>query len=472
MKTDYDVIILGSGPAGFSCSIQSAKLDKRVLVIEANDKYLGGAWINTGTVPSKSLREAANIIFKYNRQLGQNYKNKPYAGYLMEDLLQFKDKVQENENKEVKRNLIENNVHTARGYGKILDEHTVEVTDYLGKEKTYSTEYILISTGSHSIAPQKFTIDNDKIFDINSIFSINHVPRRLVIVGSGVNAIEFATTFAAMGTHVSILNENKVHLGFLDKDVKSELNQVIEHFNIYLYNNSVIESILFNPIRNCTEVRFMTGSNEFKVIESEHVLYLGGRVPNTRSIGLDNVNVGLNENGYIRVDENYCSSVSSIYAAGDVIGFPSLASASFTQGRLAACHMFNSSSFKSPANIPFGIYSIPEISSIGLTEQEAQNAGMDYSIGRAYFKNLTRANINNMSYGILKLIFETKSLKLIGVHILGEHACDLIHLGQSVLSLGGDINYFVNQVFNYPTYTEAYKAAAFNGLNQLNQINP
>ncbi len=467
MKTDYDIIILGSGPAGFSCAIQSAKYGKKVLVVEANDKYLGGAWINTGTVPSKTLREAANIIFKYNRQLQTRLSRKPYEGYLMEDLLQFKDKVQENENKEIKRNLIENNVHTSRGFGKIIDKNTVEITDSNGSKQTLTSRYILISTGSHATDPTKFEIDNDKIFDSISIFTLNHVPRRLVIVGSGVNAIEFATTFAAMGTHVTILNSNKMHLPFLDLDIKKELNRVLDDFGIYLYNNSDIESIEFNPLRNCTEVRFTSNEQKLKVIESEHVLYLGGRVPNTKNIGLTNANIALDEYGYIQVDENYKTNIDSVYASGDVIGFPALASVSFTQGRLAACHMFNRSSLKSPANIPFGIYSIPEISSIGLTEQEAKQNGIDCSVGRAYFKNLTRADINNMSYGILKLVFETQTQKLLGVHILGENACDLIHIGQSVLTFGGDVHYFVNQVFNYPTFTEAYKIAAFNGLNHL-----
>lgn len=467
MKTDYDIIILGSGPAGFSCAIQSAKFEKRVLVVEANDKYLGGAWINTGTVPSKTLREAANIIFKYDRQLPKNGSHKPYEGYLMEDLLQFKDKVQENENKEIKRNLIENNIHTARGFGKIADKNTVEITDTNGSKKTLTGHYILISTGSHPTAPSNFRIDKDKIFDSTSIFTINHVPRRLVIAGSGVNAIEFATTFAAMGTHVTILNENKVHLPFLDRDIKKELNRVLEDFGINLYNNSLIESIEFNPLRNCTEVRFTTDGGKQKVVESEHVLYLGGRIPNTKDIGLSGPGVALDDYGYIRVDENFKTNVDSIYAAGDVIGFPALASVSFTQGRLAACQMFNRSSLKSPVNIPFGIYSIPEISSIGLTEEEAKNNGIDCSVGRARFTNLTKADINNMSYGLLKLVFETKTQKLLGVHILGENACELIHIGQSVLNFKGDIHYFVNQVFNYPTFTEAYKIAAFNGLNHL-----
>lgn len=470
MNADYDVIILGSGPAGFSCAMQASKFGKRVLIVEQNEKFLGGAWVNTGTVPSKILREAANTIYRYNKQFAQHRLNKSYEHYLMHDLISLKNKVQVDENKNIKRSLLKNQVTTIRGEGYLLDDHTVEITEMNGEKQTYTSHFIMISTGSRSSSPKKFKIDNNKIFDSNSITKINHIPRRLVIVGSGIDAIEYATTFAALGTNVNLLNEDEHYVMFLDNEIRNELNNVFDKLSIYVHHLVNIKDIHFNPLRNYTEVQFTKeSSDELMVIETEHVLYLGGRIPNTQHIGVENADIHLNKGGFIPIDENYKTSNDSIYAAGDVTGFPALASVSFSQGRLAACHMFDIPVGDSPANIPFGIYSIPEISSIGLTEAEAKAEGINYSVGRCYFKDITQANIDNIDIGLLKIVFNNETLQLLGVHIIGENACDLIHLGKVVMDLDSDINYFIDQVFNYPTYAEAFKNAAFNGINQLNK---
>ncbi|HKJ47334.1 MAG TPA: Si-specific NAD(P)(+) transhydrogenase [Balneolales bacterium] len=468
MSRDYDVIILGSGPAGFSCAMQSSKFGKRVLLVEQNERYLGGAWINTGTVPSKILREAANTIFKYNRKFSSDDSGPSFEHYLMEDLLKFKNKVQLNENEVLKRSLEKNKVQTIRGTGLIIDEHSIEVKDHTGNKKTFTTDFILVSTGSKPASPKKFKIDHTKIFDSSSIIKINHIPRRLVILGSGINAIEYATIFAAMGTNVTLLNENDHYLSFLDNEIRHELNTILDTLGIYVHHKVEVRDVRFNPLRNYTEIRYnIEDDEELNVIETEQVLYLGGHVPNTQGIGLSDVSISTDENGFIPVDEHYKTKVDSIYAGGDVNGFPAFASVSFSQGRLAACNMFNIPVDQAPINMPFGIYSIPEIASIGLTEKEAQKENLDYAVGKTTFSELTRANINNFDVGMLKLVFETDSLKLLGVHIIGEHACDLIHVSQAVMNYGGNINYFINQVFNYPTYAEAYKNAAFNGINGL-----
>jgi len=469
MDRDYDVIIIGSGPAGFSCAMQSSKFDKKALVIESHEKYLGGTWINTGTVPSKALREAAKIILDFNTQFGDEESKKAYERFRMADLLQYKDEILEKENLRTKNDLIKNEVDVVRGFGKILDDHTVEVETHIGTTQEYTADYILVCTGSSPVEPENFEIDHNKILDYRSILNITHIPRRLVILGTGVNAIEYATTFAALGTRVSILGERNDYLTFLDHEIKEQLKEVLANKNIQIRTGIHVESVDFNPLSTSTEVRFCNkeGDTRLQVIETEHVLYLEGGKPNTENIGLENVPVTKTEVGFIKVDENFRTDSESIYAAGDVIGFPRLASASFSQGRLAACNMFGIPSLDTPDIIPYGIYTIPEISNIGLTEQEAINKGLDVTVGRAYFKNNAKADMTNQAEGLLKLVFDTETLKLLGVHIIGDQASNLIHLGQAVISFEGDVRYFIQHVMNYPTLSEAYKIAAFNGVNRV-----
>lgn len=470
MSTVFDVIILGSGPAGFSCAMQCSKFDKKVLIVEADPQHLGGAWINSGTVPSKSLREAASVISKYANEFGRD-KRKPYEKFPMAELLRYKQQIQQYENDELKRNLDKNEIEIARGKGVIVDKNTVEVTGADGKSTTFATSFILVSTGSRPLVPDHIHVDHRTVIDNISLLNLDHVPRRISIIGSGINAVEYATIFASLGSKVTILNERTQFLAFLDDELHEELDVILENKGIIVYNEARVTGVAKNDIRNCTEVRFEQGESDLPhVIETEHILHLGLRKPNTEGLGLENVGVKLDEQGYIRVDgRHYQTTSANIYAAGDVVGFPGLASASFSQGRLAACHMFDVPTGEMSSDIPYGIYSIPEISSIGLTEQDAQKSEVDYTVGRAYYRNLAKGSIANNRDGLLKVVFDTKTLRLLGIHIIGEAACDLIHIGQTVMALGGDIRYFVNHVFNYPTYAEAYRIAAFNGLNRVSK---
>ncbi|MDZ7658366.1 Si-specific NAD(P)(+) transhydrogenase [Fodinibius sp.] len=469
MSRDYDIIIIGTGPAGFSCAMQSSKFDKNVLVVESHKKYLGGTWINTGTVPSKALREAAKNILDFNEQFGDHEHKKPYERFKMGDLLQYKQEILEKENQKVKNDLIKNKVDVARGFGSLKDKHTVEVETHIGSTETYTADYVLISTGSSPIPPQNFEVDNDKVLDYKSILEITHIPRRLVVIGSGVNAIEYATIFAALGTRVTLLSGKKDYLTFLDHEIKKHLQDSLKQKGITIKKNVSVEDVSFSALRNYTEVKFRSKSEDkrLQVIETEHVLFMGGRKPNIEGLNLDTVGVETDDRNFIVTDDSYKTNVDNIYAAGDVIGFPRLASASFSQGRLAACNMFGIPTLEVPDQIPYGIYAIPEISNIGITEQDAEEMGLDITVGRAYFKNIAKGNMSNNSNGMLKLVFSTNSLKLLGVHILGADAANLIHLGQSVMSYDGDIRYFINHVMNYPTLSEAYRIAAFNGVNRV-----
>lgn len=469
MSHDYDVIIVGSGPAGYSCAMQTSKFHKKVLVVEAHDQFLGGTWINSGTVPSKALRESANTIKKFDTQFGSEESRKPYSRFKMEDLLQYKNEVLEQENRKVKNDLIKNEVDVARGFGRIAGEHTIEVETPIGTKEEYTGENILLCTGSSPITPTKFEVDQDKVLDYKSIFELSHIPKRLAIIGIGVNALEYATTFAALGTRVTMLSENLEHLTFLDHEVQEHLDQALADEGITIKKGVEVEAVDYNSIRTCVEVRFrnLEGDKRMQVIETEHALYMGGSKPNTADLGLENVGLSTDEQGYISVNDSYQTDVKSIYAAGDIIGFPRLASASFTQGRLAACNMFGIPAKDIPQEIPFGIYTLPEISYIGLTEQQAIDQGLDVTVGRAYFKNIAKADMMGDPKGILKLVFDTNTFKLHGVHIIGDQACNLLHLGQSVMALDGDIRYFIQNVMNYPTLSEAYRRAAFNGVNRV-----
>lgn len=469
MSFDYDVIILGSGPAGFSCAMQSSKFDKTVLIVEANEETLGGTWINSGTVPSKALREAAKSIQKFHKQFGDERGRKPYERFKMDDLLQYKRSILDSKNQKVKSDIIKNEIDTERGFGKLLDEHTVEVKDSSGQVNTYTAKNILISTGSKFDDPGVFSVDHNSVLDYTSILNLTHIPRRLVIVGEGVISFEFATIFSALGTRVTLLAEGDEILPFLDSEIKQELMSIVDSSTIQLFKSVAIQHVASNKLRTCTEVGFKSDNDpgRLQVVETEHVLFIGGTTPNTRNIGLDTVGIDTDDKGFIEVNDHYQSSVGNIFAAGDVIGFPAQASVSFVQGRLAACSMFDQKPNAINESIPYGIYSIPEISSIGLTEEDATNRGIDVTVGRSYYNNLTQADINHVENGLLKLVFKTDDLKLVGVHILGEQAADLIHLGQSVMTNGGTIRYFLEHVLNYPTYTEAYRVAAFNGLNRV-----
>jgi NAD(P) transhydrogenase len=468
MAFDYDVIILGSGPAGFSCAMQSTKFDKKVLMVEADNENIGGTWLNKGTVPSKALREAADLIHSFHSQFGDEKGRKPFERFRMEDLMHYKKTILESKNKKVKTDLIKNEVDTARGFGKIIDEHTVEVKDQLNKTSTFTAKNILIATGSSPKSPKNFEINHKSILDYDSILDLTHIPRRLVIVGSGIIAFEFATVFAALGTRITILSDTDDMLPFLDREIKDQLLKILKKKNIQIFKEAAVERVGANELRTCMEVAFKLKSTErLHVSETDHVLYIGGKIPNSSDIGIDKLKVKLQKDGFIEVNKNYETAVPNIYAVGDVIGEHSSAAVSFVQGRMAACNMFDMRNDSLGADIPYGIYSIPEISAIGLTELQAEELGIDVTVGRAYFDNLTQADIKQETDGVLKLVFRTDNLKLIGVHIIGSQATDLIHLGQSIMATGGTIKYFIENVLNYPTYTEAYRIAAFNGVNRV-----
>lgn len=469
MSYDFDVIVIGSGPAGYSCSMQAAKYGKRVLVIEASLNEFGGAWINTGTVPSKALREAAYTIYKFHRFIHSD--KKPYQEYKLTDLLKFKDDVLNHENKSAKNYFIKNDIKTIHGFASLKDEHTVNVETHFGQNQEFTSEFILLATGSKPLPPKKFDLDHDRIRDSVSLLNLDHFPRRLLVIGSGIHAMEYASIFAAMGTIVTILNEHDTYLTLLDDEIRNEFTTCMDDLGIKIINRVQVEKVDFNPLRNKTEVRFLQSeNNQIQVIETDQVLYIGGRIPNTSKLNLGKSSVIKDDEGFIKVDSNYKTSSPSIFAAGDIIGYPGLASASFSQGRLAACSMFDISKGEISATIPYSIYTIPEISSVGLTEKEALDLGHNVTIGRSFYTNLTRAQFSSASRGLLKLVIDTESLELLGVHIIGEAASEIIHIGQGAINHKEKVHYFIRNIMNYPSYAQAYRTAAFNGFNKAQKV--
>ncbi len=471
MSFDYDIAILGSGPAGYSCAIQSASYQKKILLIEANAQQLGGTWVNTGTLPSKALREAAKAAMRYNALFPTDSPKKPYSRVDKRELLHYKNEVLDSKNQKLKDNLHRKNVEMVRGVGSFIDEHTLEITDPDGKKKRITAANILIATGSRPTDPTTFTIDHVNVLDYSSLLKSSHIPRRMIVVGSSINAFEYATIFATLGTRVTLLNESDELLPFLDQDVRAELLTILEKQSIQIFNGVQIDKIEKNQLRNCTEVGFRskTATEQLRIFEVDQVLYAGGYLPNTDTLNLKAIHIHPDEHGFIQVNDEMRTSVSHIFAAGDVVGYPSLASISFVQGRLAASSMFDSALLDEPgdAHIPFGIYSVPEIAGIGLSEEGARRLGFQVEIGLASFSQVTQAEYSRTEEGLLKLIFDKTSLQLLGIYIVGEQAADLIHLGQAVMALNGDIRYFVKNILNYPTFSEAYQIAALDGLAKV-----
>lgn len=447
--------------------MQSSKFDKSVLIVEEKED-LGGTWINSGTVPSKALRETALNIYKFTSQFGDKEGLKPFQRFRMKDVLKYKDKVLNNENAEIWANLKKNEVDIARGFARIADPHTVEITDKDGNVNKISTGYILIATGRHPVPPENFRIDHIKVLDIHSLMDLHHIPRRLVIVGANVHAFEYATIFRALGTKVTILNDKHDYFYFLDQEIKEVFNEILQSYRIAIHNDVNIQGVQYNPLRNRTEVRFnIHGSEEARVIETEQVLYFGSFYPNIANLGLKELGIKTNKRGFINVDDKFNTNIDSIYAAGDVTGPPALASLAFSQGMLASTNMFGNKTTEGQDKAPVSIYSIPEVAAFGLTEKEAGDKGLNVTVGRARYERLTKADISKHRMGRLKLVFETETLRLLGVHIVGDAACEIIHIGQAVIAMKGDIRYFIRNVINYPSYAEAYRIAAFNGVNRV-----
>jgi NAD(P) transhydrogenase len=457
----YDLIAIGSGPAGEKGAAQAAYFGKRVALIErAADP--GGACVNTGTIPSKILRESALYFsgLKQRGLYGIDYSLR--EGLTVKDFTHRKDVIVEHERSKVQENLAAHHVEVFAGAAAFEDAHSLVVTDEHKSPVQLRGEVILIATGSRPHRPAEIPYDDEVIFDSDSILKMDRIPRSLAVVGGGVIGCEYASIFAALGVKVSLVDVRDRVLLFLDPELSELLRNKLTEMGVEFF----LEERVVATQRSGREVKLTLKSG--KTIEPDAVLFAAGRRGWVEGLGLEKIDLALNQRGYIEVDEFYQTSVPGIYAAGDVIGFPALASTSMEQGRVAVCHAFG---FKykqrMTSQLPMGVYTIPEISSIGETEQSCREKGIEYEVGRARYANNARAAMAGDLTGLLKLVFRRVDRQLLGVHIIGESATELIHVGMMVLELGETIDRFVDFVFNFPTLSEMFKYAAYDGLGNL-----
>jgi NAD(P) transhydrogenase len=463
---DYDIVVIGSGPAGQRAAIQSAKVDKRAALIERK-AVIGGVCINSGTIPSKTLREAVIYLSGYRLRsiYGESYTVK--QNITMEDLLFRTDHVIRHEIDVTRHQLQRNGVEVINAEAAFVDPHTLRLTmvDRSG-ERTVTAAHVLVAVGTEATRDPKIPFDGQNIFVSDDILSMKKLPRTLAVIGAGVVGCEYASIFSTLGVRVTLVDRSRRLLPFVDAEVVEALDYHLRQNRMTLRFCETVSGIELAQVGADTRVKIHLASG--KEIVAEKALYSIGRTGATAKLNLGSAGLKADERGRLKVNEHYQTEVPHIYAAGDVIGFPSLASTSLEQGRLAACHAFGIEAKSTPALFPYGIYTIPEISYVGKNEEELTQANVPYEMGKAGYREIARGQIIGDNIGMLKILFHRESRELLGVHIIGESASELVHIGQAVLSLGGTIDYFVNNVFNYPTLAECYKNAAFDGVNRLN----
>lgn len=458
---DYDLIVIGSGPAGEKAAIQGSKLRKRVALVERKTVQ-GGVCLHTGTIPSKTLRETVLFIAGMRQRSVYGFLPPNRSTLSIQELMYRKDQVIRQELDVINDNMARHQIEVIHGSGMITNPHTVLVSDGQANNRMLSADAIVIATGTRSYRPEFVPFDDHYIYDAETILNLDVIPRTLTIVGGGVIGCEYASIFSHLGVKVTIVDQRKKLLSFLDGEIAEALTYLMRKYGVTLALGEVPEQVTIDN----AQVQTITKSGRRFV--ADRLLYAAGRSGNTVDMGLEAVGIDTNDRGLIKVNEQYQTAVPTIYAVGDVIGFPSLASTSMDQGRLAVLHAFNRNDISCLNTLlPLGIYTIPEVSIIGQTEEELTTAGHDFEVGVARYYELARGQIINDHDGLLKLIFDRASRRLLGVHIIGDGATELVHIGQAVLSHGGRLDYFIDTVFNYPTLAEAYKVAALDGLARL-----
>jgi len=457
----YDLVVIGSGPGGQRAAIQAAKSGKRVAIIEKG-VGVGGVCTNTGTIPSKTMREAVLHLsgFYYQNFYGANYRVKETV--TMADLIYRIQRVIESEVSVIQAQLQRNGVDLLHGVGSFLDAHRIQVENGNGRNELEAAN-VLIATGTKPAVNAKVPVNGRTIIDSDQILSMTQIPKTLIVVGGGVIGVEYACMFATLGVRVTIVEKRPRLLEFADTEMVEALTYNMRDRRVTMRLNEEVESVEELP-----DGRVAAMLVSKKRVMGDALLYAVGRQGNVDGLNLAAAGVTADERGRVHVDANYRTAQPHIFAVGDVIGFPSLASVSMEQGRIAAANAFNIKIQSDPATYPYGIYTIPQISFIGKTEEQLTQEDVPYEVGVAYYREIARGQISGHTEGRLKLLFHRETQELLGVHIYGEEAAELLHIGQAVFSLKGKVTYFVNTVFNYPTLAECYKAAAFNGLNRLN----
>ena len=461
---DADLLCIGSGPAGQRAAVQAAKLGKRVVVIEKR-RVVGGVCLDTGTIPSKTFREA---VLAFGRQAEQFRKLHGFAApsHLgVDQLFARVNEVVEREGDVVQRQLERNDITVVRGEASFIDEHTVQV---FAEEalQWVQAKHIVIAVGTVPAPPLGMKDEHPQIITSDKVMGLERMPRSMVVVGAGVIGLEYASMFGSLGVDVTLVDSRQRPLEFLDTEIVDELIHQMRNYGVTFRLGETVEQMECSEGKPTKAVIYLESG---KKLVSDLVLYAVGRIGATELLGLERVGLEADERGRLKVNERFQTAVPHIFAAGDVIGYPSLAATSSEQGRLAACHAFGMKAEPMSANFPIGIYAVPEISMVGENEQNLTMKKVPYEIGMARYREIARGHIMGDDSGLLKLLFHRKSRQLLGVHAIGSGATEMVHIGQAVLSLGGGLDYFLNTVFNYPTMAECYKVASLDAFNKLSQ---
>jgi NAD(P) transhydrogenase len=458
----YELVVIGSGPAGRRAAVQAAKLGKSVLVVEGR-KRVGGVSVHTGTIPSKTLRETVLNLSGWRERgfYGRSYRVKQHIdgadlGNRLGQTLQHEVDVLEHQ-------FQRNGVRTVSGFARFVDPHHIEVTAPDESELIIEGDRFVIAVGTQPFRPDYIPFDDKVIIDSDTVIEEPHVPRSLVVIGAGVIGIEYATIFSALDVAVTLIEPRDTFLDFVDREIIAEFTHQLRDRGMAIRLGAKV-----TKIEKDKSGRVVTTLEDGRAIRSEMLLFAAGRMGATGNLGLENCGLSLDNRGRLAVDpKTFQTEVPHIYAAGDVIGFPSLASTSMEQGRIAACHAFDLPMPPAPAYFPYGIYAVPEISTVGMSEEEVKEKKIPYECGIARFRETSRGHIMGLDTGLLKMIVSLKTRRLLGIHIIGEGATELIHIGQAVLNLKGSIDYFIENTFNYPTLAEAYKIAALDAWNRM-----
>jgi NAD(P) transhydrogenase len=457
---DYDLLVIGSGPAGEKGAAQAAYFGKRVALVE-KEALLGGAATNTGTLPSKTLRETALYLSGF-RQRGLHAVDLALKRRADVRDLMFRERlVTAAERGRISRNLDRHAVDLLAGSARLVDEHTVAVSSGSGPERRVTASVILIATGSRPIRPSAFPFEDPRVRDSDTILEIDAIPESLAVVGGGVIGSEYACMFAALGVEVTLIERNDRLLGFLDGEIAGVLTRRMEQIGVRMRMPDQVASTAAGP--GALVLALGSGTT----LSAEMVLVAAGRAGNTGGLDLERIGVVVDGRGLIQVDEHYRTAVPSIYAAGDVIGFPALASTSMEQARIAMVHAFDLKYKQAlPPILPYGIYTIPELSAAGETEESLRQKGVDYVAGRAAYADNARGQIIGDGGGMLKLLFRRDDMRLVGVHVVGEAASELVHIGLTAMLAGATSDLFIQTCFNYPTLSETYKYATYDALGR------
>lgn len=461
MQDAFDLVIIGSGPAGRRAAIQAAKLDKRVLVVEKS-KRVGGVSVHSGTIPSKTLRETVLNLSGWRERgfYGRTYKVK--NDITADDLKHRLSQTLNHEVDVLEHQFSRNGVTLVTGHARFLNRSEIEIEQPNGHRVTYRFDKALISVGTKPYRPDTIPFDGTHILDSDEILNISSLPRSLTVIGAGVIGMEYATIFSALDISVTVIEPRAHILSFIDDELIAEFTHELRDRGMKMRLGCRAERVSRDGQHCLVEL------SDGRRVKSEMVLYAAGRVGASLDLGLDALGLSPDSRGRLKIDpESYETEAPGIYAAGDIIGFPSLASTSMEQGRIAVCHAFHVKNPPKPEHFPYGIYAVPEISTIGYSERELREKRIPYEAGIARFRETSRGHIMGLQRGMLKMLFHLETQKILGVHIVGEGATELIHIGQAALVLDGTLTYFIDNVFNYPTLAEAYKIAALDAWNRI-----